>query len=99
MHARVTMIKGPPDSADQSAQVVQEQVLPMARELPGFKGILSVANRSTGDGFTVTLWESEEAMAASDEAADAMRGQAVGAIEGSEVVSVDRFEVMIDERA
>lgn len=99
MHARVTTIKGPPDSADRATQVVREQVLPMARELPGFKGILSLADRSSGDGFTVTLWESEEAMAASDQAADAMRGQAVGAIEGSEVVSVDRYEVMIDERA
>jgi len=99
MHARVTTTKGPPDSVEQATQVVKEQVLPSARELAGYKGILSLADRSTGTGLTITLWESEEAMAASDEAADAMRGQAVGAIEGSEVVSVDRYEVTIDERA
>ena len=99
MHARVTTIKGPPESVDQATQVVREQVLPRARELAGFKGILSVANRETGAGFSITFWESEEAMAASDEAADSMRGQAIGAIEGSEVVSVERYEVTIDERA
>ncbi len=99
MHARVTTVKGPPESVDQAVQVIQEQVLPRARELPGYKGVLSVANRQTGDGWTATLWESEEAMAASDEAADAMRGQAIGAIEGSEVISVERYEVTIDERA
>jgi heme-degrading monooxygenase HmoA len=99
MHARVTTTKGPPQSVDQATQVVREQVLPRARELPGFKGMLTVADRKTGNSFSVTLWESEEAMAASDEAADAMRGQAIGAIEGSEVVSVDRYEVTIDERS
>ena len=99
MHARVTTIKGPPESVDQATQVVRDQVLPRARELPGFKGILSLGDRETGRGLSVTLWESEEAMRASDEAADAMRGQAVGAIEGSEVVSVDRYEVTIDERS
>lgn len=99
MHARVTTVKGPPESVDQATQVIREQVLPRARELPGFQGILSLADRKTGDGFSLTFWESEEAMAASDEAADAMRGQAVGAIEGSEVVSVERYEVTIDERA
>jgi len=98
MYARVTTIKGPPDSVDQATKVVQEMVLPRARELPGFNGILSLGDRETGRGLSVTLWESEEAMAASDEAADAMRGEAVGSIEGSEVVAVDRYEVTIDER-
>jgi heme-degrading monooxygenase HmoA len=99
MHARVTKVKGPSDSVDVATKVIHEQVLPRARELPGFRGILSLANRETGDGWSATLWESEEAMAASDEAADAMRGQAVGDIPGSEVVAVERWEVTIDERA
>lgn len=99
MHARVTTIQGPPESVDEATQVVREQVLPRAREIAGFKGILSLDDRATGRGLTITLWESEEAMAASEADADDMRGQAVGAIEGSEVVSVDRYEVTIDERA
>jgi heme-degrading monooxygenase HmoA len=98
MHARVTKVKAPPESVDQATQVIRDQVLPRARELPGFKGILSLANRETGDGWSATLWESKEAMAASDEAADSMRGQAIGSIEGSEVVGVERWEVTIDER-
>lgn len=98
MHARVTTVQTPPDSVDESLQVVREQVLPRARQIPGFKGVLSLVDRETGKGITATLWESEEAMRASDEAADSLRGQAVGAVEGSELVSVERYEVAIDER-
>lgn len=98
MHARVTKVRGPADSVDVAVKVIREQVIPRARELPGYKGIISFANRETGDGWSATFWESEEAMAASDEAADAMRGQAVGDIPGSEVVDVERWEVTIDER-
>lgn len=47
---------------------------------------------ATGDGFTITLWESEETMKASEEAAGAMRSAAVASL-GGELVDVRRFEV------
>ena len=99
MHARVTHTKGPADSVDQATKVIREQVIPTASQIPGYKGIITFANRETGEGWSATFWESADAMAASDEAADAMRGQAIGDIPGSEVVDVTRWEVTVDERA
>ncbi|HSJ85106.1 MAG TPA: hypothetical protein VLA91_14985 [Acidimicrobiia bacterium] len=98
MYARVTTVQGPPESADASLKVIREQILPRARDIAGFKGILSLVNRETGKGLTATFWESVEAMKASEEAADKLRDQAVGAVDGSELVSVERYEVELDER-
>ncbi len=98
MHARVTTTQAAPESADESLKVVREQVLPQARQIPGFAGVLSLVDRETGKGITVTLWESEAALRTSEEAADRLRGQAVSAVEGSELLSVERYEVAIDER-
>lgn len=98
MYARVTTIQGPPESTDESIMVTREKALPQARQITGFKGALSLVDRTTGKGLTITLWESEEALQTSDEAANRIRSEAVAAVTGAEVVSVDRYEVAIDER-
>ena len=98
MHGRVTIIQGPPESADDFVRVVSEQVLPAARQMGGFKGILSLLDRRTGKGLSVTLWESEEAMRESEEAANRLRDDASRAA-GGDIVSVERYEVVLDERA
>lgn len=46
---------------------------------------------------TFTFWASDEAMRASEEAANQVRGDSSTALE-MEVVGVDRYEVVIDER-
>lgn len=98
MFARVTTIQGPPESVDEAIIVTREKAIPQARQMAGFKGALSLADRTTGKGLTITLWESEEALKTSDEAANQIRSDAVAAVTGAEVVSVDRYEVAIDER-
>jgi len=98
MYARVTTIQGPPESVDESITVTREKAIPQARQIPGFKGALTLVDRTSGKGLTVTLWESEDALRTSDEAANKIRSDAVAAISGAKVVSVDRYEVAIDER-
>jgi len=98
MYARVTTIQGPPASVDESIIVTREKALPQARQIQGFKGALSLVDRTTGKGLTITLWESEESLRTSDEAASQIRSDAVSAISGAEIVSVERYEVAIDER-
>ena len=98
MHARVTSTQGPAEAGDDAQTVLREKILPQARQIAGFKGVLSLENREAGKALHITLWESEEAMQASEAAADTLRDQAVSAIEGSELKSVERYEVMIDER-
>jgi hypothetical protein len=76
--------------------VGKEQAVPAVRQIEGSKGVLWLVDRSTGKAMSITLWETEEAMRASEEAADQIRGESAQSAGGT-VVSVDRFEVAIDE--
>lgn len=95
MFARVTTLQSPPDSADQARTTIQQQVLPAVRQIKGFRGLLSLADLASGKAMTITLWESEEAMRASEDAANTLRTTSAASA-GGEIVSVDRLEVIAD---
>jgi heme-degrading monooxygenase HmoA len=65
--------------------------------MEGFRGVLALADRSTGKMVAITFWESEEAMRASEASANKLRESAAGA-SAAEIASVDRFEVVLDTR-
>ena len=96
MFARVSTLQGPPDQVDEGIRAVQEQVIPAARQMRGFQGMLALADRATGKMVGITLWETEDALRESEEAANQLRGSTAGA-GGADVVSVERFEVVVDE--
>lgn len=96
MHARVSTFQGSPGGLDASAQNVREQVLPAVRQIDGFRGLIALADRQSGKGVSITLWESEEAVRASEEAANRLRTEGAGA-GGDDIVSVERFEVTVFE--
>ena len=96
MFARVTTLQGPSDRVDDGVKAVQEQVIPAARQMKGFKGMLALADRTTGKMIGITLWESEDDLRQSDEAANQLRGGAADA-GAAAIVSVERFEVVADE--
>jgi heme-degrading monooxygenase HmoA len=98
MHARVSTFEGSPDQIDAGEQAVREQIIPAARQISGFKGILFLGDRSSGKTIGVTFWESEEAMRESREQADRLRQEAADA-EGASIRSVEEFEVVLDERS
>ncbi|CAN5642295.1 hypothetical protein BH20ACT21_BH20ACT21_26250 [soil metagenome] len=100
MFARVTMTStsASAEQAEDPTRVLQERVLPAARQLPGFKGVLSLMDRQTGKLLSVTLWESEQAMRDSEEASNRIRQDAVKAM-GAGTPTVERYEVVLDERA
>jgi heme-degrading monooxygenase HmoA len=96
--ARVSRFKGDPGGVDQMRAYVEEHVVPAARQLEGFRGLLALGDRGSGASLSVTLWETEEAMRASEAAADEMRKGAAAA-GGEEIVSVERYEVLLDLRS
>jgi heme-degrading monooxygenase HmoA len=98
MFARVTMASGTPAQVEEATRVLRESVLPSARELPGFSGVLSLLDRQSGKSISVTLWESEQAMRDSEEAANRLRDEAMQAA-GAVTPTVERYEVVIDERS
>src|SRR3712207_2459989 len=96
MHARLTTLEAAPDRMDDATREVQEQVLPQLQQLDGFKGFIALRDRESGRLRGVALWESEEALRATDEAAARIRG-GVAEATGATVASVENYEVVVFE--
>ena len=95
MFARMTTLQGSSNKVADGIKTLNEQVIPAARKMAGFKGMIALADRASGKMIGITLWESEAAMRASADAADQLRS-ASAAAGGSKVVSVEQFEVIAD---
>ena len=93
MHARVTISETDPDKVDLAIQVINESVIPAAKQIAGFKGGFWLGDRMTGKGIAITLFESEAAMKESEETGKQIRSEAAKKI-GVNIQSVDRYEVI-----
>ena len=97
MHARVTKFTVEPGRIDDANEYYRSTVLAQARELEGFKGGVALVDRDGGNIFSFTLWENEQAMRASEEAAEQLRSESAEA-SGATEEDVDRYEVAIADR-
>ena len=96
MHARVTTLEVASDRFDDATRYTQEQVLPQLRQMDGFKGFITLGDRDSGRVFGVGLWESEEALHATDDAASQIRS-GVAEASGATIASVENCEVSVFE--
>lgn len=96
MFARVSTFQGPPDQTAEGIRVAREQILPTARLMDGFKGIYLLFDRESGRSLSITLWETEADMQASEVAASRARAESAEA-SGETVVGVERYEVALRE--
>jgi len=94
--ARITKFECPPERVDELRYAVVERALPAVRRLDGFAGALVLANRQSGEVQVVVLWESEQAMSASEESAYWFRTYSAEAA-GETVTSVERYEVVFSD--
>jgi heme-degrading monooxygenase HmoA len=94
--ARVSSLEGGPESIDEGISFIREQILPEAGGIPGWRGVVSLADRASGRTKTITLWDSQESLRASEERASRLRAQAAEAM-GESIVAVDRYEVAVHE--
>jgi|SRR5215211_1446374 len=93
MFARATFGEAPPERLDEMTHEVIEHVLPALRMQDGFKGGMILVERGSGKVLGVTLWESEQAMDATEEAAHWLRVFSAEAA-GRMVTVVERYEVV-----
>jgi heme-degrading monooxygenase HmoA len=98
MHARMTTLQGNPGEADAAMRQIDDEVIPGIKSQDGFSGLLALLDRDAGKMIAITFWESEEAMRASEEAANRLRESTANAAD-EEIVGVDRFEVVRDSRS
>jgi heme-degrading monooxygenase HmoA len=75
---------------------IREHVLPALRQQDGFSGFLVLLERASGKVLGLTLWESEQAMNATEEAAYWLRVFSAEAA-GGMITEVERYEVIISE--
>ena len=71
--ARLSILTGLPEALDETIRNAEQSILPEVRELDGWKGAIALVDRQTGTTKLITLWESEEALRASEEAANDLR--------------------------
>ena len=63
--------------------------------LPGFSGYLLAADREHGKVLAMSLWESQDALRASDQAAEEARERRL-AVAGAHDPIVDRYQIMLE---
>jgi hypothetical protein len=90
--ARVTTFAGDPAQVEKSLRHAVEEVLPDLRIIDGWQGIIVTVDRASGAEKVITLWESEEAMSASESQADQIRSSVADSA-SQKIESVQRFDV------
>ena len=96
MFARATFGEAPPQRLDEMIHELIEHVLPAVRMQEGFNGGMILVERASGKVLTVSLWESEQAMDATEEAAHWFRvfsAEAAGRLQ----TVVEKYEVVLWE--
>jgi heme-degrading monooxygenase HmoA len=93
--ARVTSFTGTEEQLEHGLSVAREDILPWTREETGFRGLLSLVD--DGRVLVITLWTSEEALAAHEAAAEEFRALVIEStgieLVTSEVYSVSALEL------
>jgi heme-degrading monooxygenase HmoA len=91
MWARVARYEVEPERIDAAVQGFETAAKALA-ELRGTRGGYLLVDRHEGAAVTITLWESYDALCASEVAAAGLRRQAMGEAQGT-VASVTLYEV------
>ncbi len=92
MFARITRLAVSPERLQEGHREIEEHLIPALRMQSGYDGGLLLADPESGKMVSVTLWEDEQKMHATDEAAHWFRVFGAEAFEGA-VTDVETYEV------
>ena len=96
MHARVSTYQSPAENLVASEEQARTDIVPKVLEMQGNRGIISLIDRQSGKSISITLWDSEESLHATEQIANQIRSEATDA-SGGEIKAVEQFEVSILE--
>ena len=96
MHARMTTMEGSSERLAEGLREIREDVLPQLQQQDGFKGFVVFDNRQNGRLVGFSLWESEQAMQASEEVGDRTRRKSAQTMSDT-IAGVERYEVALFE--
>jgi heme-degrading monooxygenase HmoA len=89
---RIGTWQGSPDELEEWVTRASRDVKPNVSRQPGLIAAFWLVDRENGKGLTVTVWESEAAMCASERFRERSQAQTADATGAS--VTTDRFEVV-----
>jgi heme-degrading monooxygenase HmoA len=92
----MTTMEGSSDRLGEGLRQIREDVLPQLQQQDGFKGFIVFDNRQSGKLIGFSLWESEQAMQASEEVGDRSRREAAEVMDDT-IAGVERYEVALFE--
>jgi hypothetical protein len=76
MHARITRFDVRVDDIEKLNAYFNDTVIPAYSAVPGYKGAVSFVDRTKGKWQSITYWENEATMRASEQAAKQLREKA-----------------------
>jgi heme-degrading monooxygenase HmoA len=66
MYARVMTVQLQPGKIEEAIQIYRDSTVPSAKQLQGFKSALFLTDATTGKGISITMWETEADLKASE---------------------------------
>jgi len=97
MQLRISDVTVSPARVDELGEVLSNKALPVVRAQNGYRGLLCRADRSTGNCAIVSIWESKEALDASEQAIASIRSETVDAV-AAKLNSIELAEVLREVR-
>ena len=94
MHARVSTFQAGGQLDEAAVEKMRDNIIPQARQIPGNAGVILLTNFTTGEALSITLWEDEEALRASDRAAAALRQDGAGQVGTQQQGAPSEFRVV-----
>jgi len=98
MYGRMTRIQTSPDTLEKGIAFFKETVVPGAKSTPGNAGAVLLVDRKKGTMVGITLWDTAQALNASEQFGISSRTQSAAAT-GGQIVNVHRYEQVIADRA
>jgi heme-degrading monooxygenase HmoA len=98
MFLRATRVQTPPDKIEAAIENFKTNTAKSVRSAPGNQGVVLLVNRQTGAGLGITYWESAKALAAGEQTGIQARTQAVKSVPSTQIINVERAELMIMDR-
>jgi len=97
MFSRVVRLKGDASKTDEAIKLWTQSIQPLIKKQKGYAGVSLLTNRKTGDGLSVSYWETEQAM---KESRGQIRPEAQKAMAsvGGAIVDENECEVAVMER-
>jgi len=98
MFLRATRIQAPPDKIGAAIDNFETNIVKNLRSAPGNQGVVLLVDRHSGAALGITYWESAKTLASSEQTGSESRTQATKNVAGTQIVNVERAELMIMDR-